>query len=112
MVRSSTESVISAGIAMYGTWNTAKADAASRKNTSTHAAEMAVPNPVGAENVRMKTIGRRSPPTSRNGRRDRRRWAERSLIVPTIGRNTTSHSFGISTTTAATAAATPRLFVR
>ena len=33
-------------------------------------------------------------------------------MVPTIGRKTTSHSFGRSTTTAATAAATPRLFVR
>src|SRR4051794_20291414 len=91
-VRSTGSAVISAGMALNGTWKNAYAVAHARKATTTHAAATAG-GPAGPAKTSAKVTARAIPARSRNGRRAPRR----SLIRPATGLSTTSHAFGRKT---------------
>ena len=111
-VRSSYDDVISAGIATYGTWKNAYADAAARKNTSTHAASSTRDPSSGAAKISANATASGSPARSSHGRRGPRGSEVRSLMRPAIGLRTTSQALGSSTMSPAASAAMPRLSVR
>ncbi len=85
-------SVMSAGIATYGTWKKAKAVAVATNATQTHAAP-APPVKTPAKIDANSTL-RLSPPKSRYGRRAPQRPVVRSDSRPAIGFTTTSHALG------------------
>jgi len=110
-VRSSYDDVSSAGIATYGTWKNAYADAQAMNSTSTQSAS----RPVfisGAANRSANPAASASPARSSHGRRGPRGSTVRSLIRPAIGLRITSQAFGRNTMNPASSAAIPRLSVR
>ena len=103
--------MISAGWAMYGTWNSANAEAARVNATTTHAPAAAGPSGSPA-NMSMKHRGSRMDPRVIHGMRGPHVDRVRSDQRPTMGLKTTSHVLGRATMRPAAPAATPYSSVR
>ncbi|MNW58749.1 hypothetical protein D3C74_366320 [compost metagenome] len=111
-VRSSYVGAISAGSAMYGTWNIENAVAASRNATSTQIEAATVEAPAGTANVSAKNTGIATAPIVMKRRLDPVRTRSRSLPYPMNGSITTSQTLAPVTTRPATAAGTASASVR
>ena len=110
-MRSPASEVISAGIALNGTWKNAYAVAHSRNATSTQTAASAG-GAEGPAKISANVTASATPARIRNGLRRPCGDRLRSLIRPAIGFSTTSHAFGTNTINPATTAATPSVSVR
>ena len=103
--------VISAAIAMKGTWKKEYAVAPAMKVTRTQATARPC-GVVGPAKIAAKATARASPPQSTKGRRLPFGEVERSLIRPAMGFMKKSHALGRKTIRPAIPAARPRRSVR
>jgi len=103
--------VISAGIALYGTSNSANAVEASKNATPTKS-PAAAPSSGGPEKTSAKHSGSVTAPASSHGLRGPYRDRVRSDALPTTGLITRSQALGTKTAAPAITARTPSTLVR